>query len=145
MPPYQKQETDYYCGPAVVQMALASIGIIFTQAALAEELKTTPEVGTTADAIAALLRQHGLEVKRSNGAAIADIAAALSEGQLAIVGYVAQDEPHYALVSSLGDGAIVLQDPYFGEAHTLPLEEFQQRWRDNEAGMYGDRLLITVS
>lgn len=145
MLPYQKQETDYYCGPAVVQMLLARIGIIFTQAQLAEEMQTLPEVGTTASAIVALLGKHGLSAERRNGAALADIAHALDAGQLAIVGYIAEDEPHYALVSALTDSHIVLQDPYFGEKHRLPLAEFEARWRDDATGMYGERLLISVS
>lgn len=145
MLPYSKQETDYYCGPAVVQMALARIGIVFTQKQLAKELATSPEVGTSADAIVALLRHHGLKPERRNGASLDDIRAALAEGKAAIVGYIDKDnDPHYALASIVTDDTITLADPAWGEAYTMPLQEFESRWRDDEAAMYGERLLIVI-
>lgn len=146
MPPYYKQETDYYCGPAVVQMILGKVGIIFSQKQLAEELGTTEAVGTAADAIVQLLTLHGLTVKRTNGATLADLEAALAAGAFALVGYIEPEgDPHYALVVALTPTEVVLADPLFGEEHRLPREEFAQRWRDDAAGAYGDHLLITAS
>lgn len=146
MPPYSKQETDYYCGPAVVQMLLGHVGIIFTQEQLAKELGTIPLVGTTADAIVALLTLHGMTAKRHNNASVADIRTTLHSGDFAIIGYIEEGgDPHYALATAVSDTTITLSDPWFGENHTLPLAEFEERWRDNEASMYGNRLLITVS
>ena len=149
MLPYSKQETEYYCGPAVVQMLLAHVGIIFTQAELAKELGTLPSVGTNADAIVALLTHHGMHVTRRNGATIADIRDALAAKELVLVGYIEADEnvPHYVLVTAVTDDSIVFTDPdgTYGPNHSIPLTLFEERWRDDQANMYGDRLLITVS
>ncbi len=147
MPPYFKQETDFYCGPAVVQMVLAQLGIIFSHSHLAKELGTNPQTGTGADAIAQLLVMHGLSAERRNDASVDDIRHALAEGRLALVGYIeSQDgEPHYALVASVGENDITLKDPLFGDRYVLPLAEFEERWRDNTDLMYGNRMMIAVS
>ncbi len=126
-------------------MVLAHIGIIFTQQQLAAEMGTTPEVGTTADAIVALLQLHGLTATRHNNATLADVRLALASG-FALVGYIEQDgDPHYALVKTITDTAIVLADPLLGDQYTLPLTEFTERWHDGGTGVYGNQLLITVS
>lgn len=146
MIPYHKQQTDFYCGPAVVQMALARIGVVFTQEQLAREMGTTSERGTTADAIIAALELHGLSAVRTNGATLADIAAALEAGKLALVGYIEPEgDPHYALATAVTDAAITLVDPLFGQNYSLPVAEFEARWRDTDPHVYGDRLLITIS
>lgn len=145
MTTYAKQETDYYCGPAVVQMALARIGLASTQTELAGELATSAQTGTTADAIVSLLAAKGLAPQRRNGAAVADIQEALAQSKAAIVGYIEKEgEPHYALVTDIADNSVVLCDPFWGERHILTLAEFEERWRDLPPGVYGDRLLITV-
>ena len=137
MIPYAKQETDYFCGPAVVQMLLARIGIIFSQEQLAKELGTNDSelkadevFGTSADAIVHLLKLHGMTVERRNGAVLDDIKRALAENRMALVGFIDPEssEPHYALVAALGGGEITLIDPEIGERRIFPLKEFEERW-----------------
>lgn len=146
MVPYVKQNTDFYCGPAIVQMVLARVGIIFTQEQLALEMGTTSERGTAAESIVDTLELHGLNALRANGATLDDISAALRQGKLALVGYVEPaGDPHYALVTAVTDTAVTLSDPLFGQNHTMTKDEFTERWYDIEPHVYGDRLLITIS
>src|SRR3989344_550632 len=104
MLPYYKQETDFYCGPAVVQMLFAGRGVMMTQTQLAEALGTAAGAGTSLEAIVHILSLHGFETKHKNGASLADIAEALGAGKSALVGYTETEnqEPHYALVAPLG-------------------------------------------
>ena len=147
MLPYYKQETDFYCGPAVVQMLFAGRGVMMTQVQLAEALGTTAGAGTSLEAIVHILSLHGFETKHKNGASLADIAEALGAGKSALVGYTETEnqEPHYALVAELGKEEVVLIDPHHGERYALPINTFEEQWRDNERHMYGERALVTVA
>lgn len=56
--PYHVQETNYYCVPACIQIALEYYGIIKTQALLANELHTSSVTGTEYVDMARVLNHH---------------------------------------------------------------------------------------
>jgi len=140
---YQEHET--YCGPAVAQMVLARFGVEAAQKDIAKELETDIVVGTSAKELEKFFKQRGFVVDRKNNAEWNDLADALGRGAV-IVGYLEREgDPHYALVRTVGEAEIVLTDPWHGDNYVLPRKEFGKRWKDNEVGQYGERMLMTVA
>ncbi len=138
------QENDHYCGPAVVQMVLKSFGIEAAQTEIAKELETDMVVGTSAAELQKFFEKRGFVVERKNNAKWENIAEASKRGA-AIIGYIEPEgDPHYALVRSVDEGGIVLRDPTHGDNFILEKSNFLERWRDNEANQYGERMLTVV-
>jgi ABC-type bacteriocin/lantibiotic exporter with double-glycine peptidase domain len=144
---YRKQETDVYCGPAIVQMILSSIGMDLSQAEIAGSLGTNEATGTMIGAIQDFLRTCELDAVRKNDASWEDIRHALDDEMFVVVGYVEPEEdvPHYSLVKDLASDTIVLIDPWIGAEKALARDEFEMRWRDDAANAYGERMMMTVS
>jgi ABC-type bacteriocin/lantibiotic exporter with double-glycine peptidase domain len=145
--PYRKQETDFYCGPAIVQMILASNGTEIPQGEIAASLGTSDATGTTIDAMRDFLHSCGFDVTRKNNASLEKIKNALDTDAMVVVGYVetSEDVPHYSLVKEVTANAIVLIDPWSGNEQTMTPNEFESRWRDDSALAYGERMMMTVS
>ncbi|MFZ1987544.1 MAG: cysteine peptidase family C39 domain-containing protein [Minisyncoccia bacterium] len=144
--PYRRQETDFYCAPASVQMILAREGVEIPQATLAQMLGTNETVGTTINAIESLLVSRGFKVMRKNNATIPDIEEALTNNAAVMVGYVEPTEnvPHYALISSVDMTDIFLTDPWHGPDYRIPRNTFLELWKDDEANAYGNRMMLAV-
>lgn len=143
--PYVKQETEYYCGPAVAQMVLAHFGVSATQADIAKELNTDHVVGTSVKELQSFFSRREFIVSCKNNASWDDITKELTHG-LVIVGFIEQGgDPHYALVTAVKEDAIVLNDPWHGEGFTLKKEEFLERWKDIEPAYYGEQMLMTIT
>lgn len=145
--PYRKQETDVYCGPTIVQMILAAHGIELSQKEIAAALGTTESSGTTADAIQNYFATHKFAVTCTNEAALSDIKYMITAGKYVIVGYVepSEDIPHYGIVKTLTAQDITIIDPWNGGDHTMSREIFEERWRDDSAAAYGNRMMMAVS
>ncbi len=139
------QEHEAYCGPAVAQMVLMRFGAAAAQQDIAKELETDFIVGTSAGELQKFFERRGFSVVRKNDAAWEDIEAQLSLG-VVIVGYIEKldEDPHYALVAALRSDTIVLRDPLHGDNFTLPKKEFLERWKDDAARQYGNRMLLVV-
>src|SRR3989344_5023288 len=135
------QENDHYCGPAVVQMVLKRFGTELTQQEIAKELEIDMVVGTSAKELEKFFKQRGFVVDRKNNAEWGDLAVSLAKGTV-IVGYVEREgDPHYALVRSVSEDTIIIADPWHGDNYSLSKTEFEERWKDNEVGQYGERML----
>jgi predicted double-glycine peptidase len=148
MIPYYKQETDVYCGPAVVQMILASKDVARPQADVAEIMGTTEARGTELSTMQNILAAHGFLTERTNDATLDDIAIALATKHTVIVGYIDPESntlAHYAIVRDLTDSSIILIDPLHGENYTLARADFESRWRDDANNMYGNRMMLTAT
>ena|SRR3989344_1241726 len=126
-------------------MVLARFGVEAAQKDIAKELETDIVVGTSAKELEKFFKQRGFVVDRKNNAEWNDLADALGRGAV-IVGYLEREgDPHYALVRTVGEAEIVLTDPWHGDNYVLPRKEFGKRWKDNEVGQYGERMLMTVA
>ena len=145
--PYRKQETSFYCGPAIVQMILAANRIEVSQNDIAAALGTTESAGTMADAIQRYFASHGFAVTCTNEAAVSDIESMLTAGKYVIVGYVelSEDVPHYGIVKTVTTQDITIIDPWSGADHTMSREVFEERWRDDSVLAYGNRMMMVVS
>lgn len=145
--PYHAQETDFYCGPAVAQMALERQGVRLSQQELAEKLGTTEALGTTLAQLRRVFSAYGFDAAPKNGATLPDIARALRKGKTVIVGYIEPqgETPHYALVTSYQGGVLHLSDPWLGENVQIAQEKFERRWRDDANRAYGDRAMLALA
>ncbi len=143
--PFRKQENDYYCGPAVVQMILAGNGLEIAQQEIASAMKTDKH-GTPIKEIERFLKTQGFETKRTNNASWEDIEDSLGEGETIIVGYLEPEEEkaHYAIIASMTEHQLFLLDPWHGAEQSLSRDDFEHRWRDDEDGAYGNRMMLAV-
>ena len=144
--PYRKQETHVYCGPAIVQMILATYGKEVSQQSIAREMGTD-EQGTPVVRIEDFLTSHGFLVRRTNGADWDDIENALDAGSIVVIGYIepTDEKAHYSIVVSATDRVLSLLDPWVGEEHILLRDAFIERWKDDADEAYGDRMMMAVS
>jgi ABC-type bacteriocin/lantibiotic exporter with double-glycine peptidase domain len=139
---FKHQRTEYYCGPAILQIILAAYGIRKTQRELARLAKTDKEYGRatgheTGTSIAnrtRVLRSFGVTVDANNYRTISDIKRALAEKKIPIICFTERQENwgHYALVIGFKDGSIQLLDPAEpqGTGKPMTVTEFKNRWRD---------------
>jgi hypothetical protein len=147
--PDVRQQTDYTCGPSVLAAVLRYFGRAVPEVTLAAEAGTTPEDGTMFDAMARVLRAHGLTVEPSSTLDPATIKRLLADGALVVIalqawdpelpplgGYAAEwNSGHYVVPVAVDDEAVLFEDPAVaGRRAFLTFEEFGQRWHDVDAG-----------
>ncbi|MBP9710925.1 MAG: C39 family peptidase [Candidatus Pacebacteria bacterium] len=139
---FKHQRTEYYCGPAILQIVLAAFGIRKTQRELARLAKTDKEfgrasgkeTGTSITNMLRVLRSFGLHVDAGNNMTIVQLERALAQHKIPIVCFTERQENwgHYSLVSGFKNGYIKLLDPAEpqGKGKPMTVAEFKTRWRD---------------
>ena len=138
---FRRQRTNYYCGPAIIQMVLAKAGVRITQRQAALEARTDKvsgrstgaEVGTSLRGLLSALKSFGLRAVAAQKKKVTDIARAVAEGKTVIVCYTERhyNWGHYSLVERVTRRSITLIDPAErGGRVSMPLAEFKKRWRD---------------
>lgn len=140
-----KQDTNYSCGPATVQMLLAHFGIKKSEADLVKELGTDRSNGTENEAIVAEIMRHGLNCKTSTGASLSEIKFYVKHNLPVLVNYIEpeRDDGHFALVVGYGWWRIYLHDPWHGPNFRMSKREFLSRWKDGRNIMF--RWLLVAS
>lgn len=131
--PFFAQETEYYCGPAVMQMILAAHGATATQEEIARAAYTNPEVGTLPEALVTTLQGFGRVVDAKQHRTIAELEHALTEDKIVVVLFIEPEEEvdHYALLKEIRDDLVVLIDPDARSGTTEMVKaEFERRWKD---------------
>lgn len=106
------QETDYFCGPAVLQSTLAANGIYVNQAELARLAKTTQELGTSPENMARTIAQFGLvaEVKRLSG--LDELKEVLRKVGTVIALVKSEGEAHWVIIDGEAGSGFKLMDPW---------------------------------
>ena len=130
---HMRQRTDYYCGPAVIQMALRLRRIRITQKEAARLARTNKKVGTRPQSLVAVLRSYGLRVRGGNNRTLAEVRAALKRGEAVIVCYTERHWGwgHYSLVRSADLARVELIDPAeSARVSAMTTMEFRRRWKD---------------
>ena len=133
--PYFKQQKDYYCGSAVMQMVLASFGIKKSQSTLARELKTKNDnIGTKNSEMVRLSRKYLANIKSKQKTTISELKKYLDKGSIIIVSYfyVLDKTGHFAIVKKITKSRIYLIDPATGPNTRYSLKHFKKIWHDNE-------------
>ncbi len=131
---FKRQRTNYYCGPAVIQMAASVLGKRITQHEAAKLARTTERVGTSLANLVAALRKLGTTVDESQHRTIGDIKRAIKKGEVVIVCFTERhfNWGHYAIVAGFKKNYIELIDPAekLGTGAPMTVKEFEKRWQD---------------
>lgn len=135
--PFYWQQTDWWCGPAMLQMLLKFYGIFRPQAHLARIAGTTKAEGTGMDEVRHVLKQYGIRYRTRMSGTFADIRRVLDTGRPVAVAYVEpeDDESHYAIVVRLTKRDIVMRDPWHGPRFRMTRKAFLPRWRSENRWM----------
>src|SRR3989344_2310259 len=132
--PYQKQENDYYCGPAVLSSLLGYFGKNLSQKEIAKLTKTKPPPhGTENHEMAKMSKKFGFYSKAKRNATIKDIEQILKKYPV-IINYIEPEEDvgHFAIVLELTKNSIILSDPWHGPKFKITQEEFLKRWHNHK-------------
>lgn len=125
--PFRRQQRDYWCGPASVQMLLAANGHQVSQVTLASHMYTNVRAGTSRRHLVRGLRTFGLAVGMTRAGTLARLAQHLP----VIVNYQASDgEDHYAVILRVTSSHVVMHDPWYGPNYKLTRAAFCQRWKN---------------
>jgi ABC-type bacteriocin/lantibiotic exporter with double-glycine peptidase domain len=133
--PFFRQETEYYCGPAIVQMIFAAHGISMTQRRIATLMKTNKKIGTRPSAMIALLTSQGFNVRAAEKQNSALLKKSLKAEEIPIVLFIEPEMEwdHYAIVRKIKNGVVSLSDPDARTGRTNMIEkEFIRRWKDRD-------------
>jgi ABC-type bacteriocin/lantibiotic exporter with double-glycine peptidase domain len=131
--PFYRQQNSFYCGPAIIQMAVGAFGTRITQKEAARRAGTTHTHGTKTAALVRALKSFGLRIEAGNNKNLSLLRRALTQGSIVVVCYT---EPilewgHYAIVKEFRGKNIILIDPDARTGKTsLRIEEFKKRWKD---------------
>ncbi len=126
-----RQETQFNCGPACLQMILACFGKRVSQKKLAAMAKTTKKHGTKPKNLVRALGLFCIKAKAKK-ASPGMLRAWLKQGNLAIVDYFLEkeQESHFAVVAAVGKKRISLCDPWAGKKQYYIID-FCSVWFDN--------------
>jgi len=131
--PYFRQETDFSCGPAVMRMMLAGIGIRISEKKLAGLLGTTAKDGTGQKAFPMLAERLGLSYAVGRKSSLEELGRMQKQGYFVIVYFFCGQEKefHYAVLKRLGKSRVFLADPCLGPGHSIGRKEFERDWRSD--------------
>lgn len=129
--PYVRQENDYYCGPAVLQMILEKFGVKKSQKEIAQAANSTLERGTFHRDMCRMAKENNLYVYAKKNATIEEIEKLVDQGFPVVVNYIEPEgDGHYAIVIGYGTDDLIFNDPYHGEKFRFPKKEFKHRWHN---------------
>ena len=132
--PYFKQQNDYFCGPAVLQMIFSFFGQMIDQKTLAQKIGTTIEHGTHKEKMIKISREFGYDVWYQEKAKIEDLKNNIDLGLPVIINNLdtKYDEGHYAVVVGYDDKNIIVNDPEYGLEREVPIPLFLKEWEGRE-------------
>lgn len=132
------QQKDHWCGPASIQMVLASAGKKVSQEAIAKDV-ILDWWGTTQDAIYAYLSKYFEKLNFKTNSKLEDLFSHLVKGHTIMVNWwddLDKEEDadgHYSLILNYDKNAkiVTLGDPSVGRGiWKMDSKEFNNRWYD---------------
>lgn len=139
--PYFKQDTNYSCGPAVIQMIFRFYGKVFSEEDLIQRLKTQKDIGTQHQSMIEVARTEGFYVYVNNESSLNEIIFFLNKNIPVIVHYVDDGVGHYSVVVKVDEDNVVLDDPWNGEKFKINREQFEKIWH-NEKGNFKKWIMV---
>lgn len=132
--PYRKQETDFYCGPASLQMAYAFFHKRVSQKELAKRLKIKRLSGTKNSELVRVAVEDGFSCFVKQHASAHDIRRQMKKGCIVIVNFIepVHDYGHFAVVKRLTASKILLADPWNGDHFEMNMKDFLSRWHGSK-------------
>jgi ABC-type bacteriocin/lantibiotic exporter with double-glycine peptidase domain len=131
--PYFKQQTIYTCGPTVMKMVLASLGLRYSERELAKLMETTEERGTSNAAFPRLAEKLKRSYHVERNAKLETLRTFHQQQWRIIVALYIPDEKegHYAVVRAIGKDVLTFLDPAFGPSHRINTETFLTTWHNH--------------
>lgn len=134
---FRHQHKSGWCGPAVIQMVLASAGKRIPQAKIAKDVMLK-WWGTTQDTLYAYLSNFFKDLNFKSGATVSDLTYHLEAGHVIIVNWWDDLDPedadgHYslALAYDADKRKVTLADPSSGRGiWKIDAKKFNDRWYD---------------
>lgn len=135
--PYYKQDTNYSCGAASLQMILKHFGIVESERNLIKDLEIDHEDGMSHGPLITKIESLGLHYHIGKEANLGDVESFVEKGQPVLVEYIepSNNEGHYAVMIGHDRGHVTLNDPWNGEHFKLKKSDFVKRWHD-ESGKF---------
>ncbi|PIZ83865.1 hypothetical protein COX97_00270 [Candidatus Pacearchaeota archaeon CG_4_10_14_0_2_um_filter_05_32_18] len=128
---YFKQDKDYTCGPACLEMVFSYFGKKISKANLVK-LAKTKKSGTNHINMIKVARKDGFYCYVHNNSSINQIKHFIDADLPVIVNYIEpkSDDGHYAVVVGYKGNKIILDDPWNGKNFKITIKEFKKRWYD---------------
>lgn len=115
-------------------MVFLFFGKMESEEELAKKLRTEKKEGTSHTKMKQIARREGFKVITREGATITIIKNFLKKGKPVIVNYIEKEnnEGHYAIVTGINKGQIIMNDPWFGKDFKMEKKEFMERWKSEK-------------
>ena len=142
--PFHRQDTDYSCGAASLQMLLHHVhGTYPSEEHLMHRMHVSKEEGTHHDELVRVLREENLHVYVDNESSLQVIEHLIKAEFPVLVHFIepTANEGHYAVVVGFSDSRIYLNDPWSGSGFSMSRDDFYSRWH-NENHKYKRWLLV---
>ena len=150
--PDVRQSQDYSCGAAALQAVLNYWGTDSREGELIDLMNTTPESGTTPEAIVTAASSFGYQVTMKENLTLKDLKESISSKVPVIIAAQAWNgeyvngtwvsiptdwssqwaDGHYMVVIGVDSRNVYLEDPaMLGTRGVIPADEFLERWHDS--------------
>jgi ABC-type bacteriocin/lantibiotic exporter with double-glycine peptidase domain len=147
--PYCKQEKDYFCGPACLNMILKFYNIDISQRELAKKLKTTQSHGTRNRNIKKIAEKYGFNAKEYKNSSIRQLKELIKKNVPIIVNYLDLEdhEGHLAIVIGYTKSKIILDDPapHYGKNLSINIKEFNDLWKGGFENKKTKRWMLAIT
>ena len=123
------QQSDGFCGPASLKIALAHFGIEVSEKKLAKLSKCTSKLGATAGNLLKASNKFGVKGFIKENCNLSDLKKYLANKKyVIIVDWFLEDDGHYGVVTKMDKENIYLQDPDLGHMRAIRLDIFLRLW-----------------
>lgn len=123
------QQSDSFCGPASLKIALGHFGINKTEKELARMTDFKRSVGIEAEDMLRVAKKLGLKGFVKDFSTIKEIRKNIKDkNKVIIVEWFLEDDGHFTVVSGIDRENIYLQDPQLGHMRAMKIGLFLRLW-----------------
>jgi ABC-type bacteriocin/lantibiotic exporter with double-glycine peptidase domain len=124
------QQTDYYCGPAVLQSILKKYNIHIEQSDLARMAQTNTAVGTSPKNMIQVLESLGLAAKDKYIRSADELRSLLGEKVSVIALVESEGEAHWIIIDSPAGSGFKVMDPWkeFNSLNSVTENQLFSTW-----------------
>lgn len=132
--PFVRQKTDFYCGPASLEMVFGYFNCEKLQDELAVKMNTKKNIGTKKNKMIEAVKENGFHYFTKKNGSIEELVDLVSKNIPVIVNFIepSDEVSHYAVVVGFFNDEIVLSDPWNGNDFKIKTDEFINRWYGHE-------------
>lgn len=128
--PYFKQDREYSCGPACLQMVFSYYHKRMSEEDLMRELRTNEAIGTRPSWMIRVARRHGFFCYVNNDSSLDEVRYFLRLKKPLIVYFVEPftGDDHFTVIVGFDKEKIIMNDSLMGEGYEFFLDAFDKRW-----------------